>query len=393
MNPHILTPEVQRYLHEHEAVPPSDIAMQRSPFADVSSLELAQQLDARKRCRKKLPLWYKTPYIYYPEKVSIEQASSEATADYKAALIPPAQRVIDLTGGMGVDAFFFARTAKMVVHCETNQALSRIAQHNAAQLEATQMQFIATDGLTYLTSQADDAFDYLYVDPSRRLGQRKVFRLEDCEPDVVGVQDELLQKAEKNLIKCAPLLDISAAVERLRKVSEVHIVSVDNECKELLLVRSRTFDGIPRVVVAALQGGRTETLTFDITAEKTAVAELGDPERYLYEPDASLLKSGAFKWISQHYGIRKLGTHTHLYTSSQRIANFMGKMFCIDKVVQYADFKKSKLPVQASVTARNFPLKVEALRRRHRIRDGGDGHLFFCAGMGGRLLVIFTSKC
>lgn len=392
MNRHILTREVQRYLREHESATPAEIALQKSPFVGILSLELAQQLDTRQRCRKKLPLWYETPNIYYPEKVSVEQASSEATARYKAGLLPSGQQVIDLTGGMGVDAFFFSRTAKTVVHCETDETLSQIARYNATQLGATNMDFVWSDGLAYLKSPSA-TFDCLYVDPSRRVGQRKVFRLEDCEPDVVAAQDLLLQKAGKNIIKCAPLLDISAALERLRGVSEIHIVSVDNECKELLFVRTREFKDVPVMVVAALRGGDAETLKFDITAEKMAVAELGDPETYLFEPDAGLLKSGAFKFISQYYGIRKLHRHTHLYTSSQRIPSFIGKTFCVDKVVQYADFKKSKLPVQASISIRNFPLKVDALRRRHPIRDGGDIHLFFCTGSSGQLLVIFASKC
>jgi len=393
MNSHILTPEVQHYLREHEAAPPADVALRKSPFPAVSSLELAQQLDARQRCRKKLPHWYETPSIYYPEKISIEQASSESTASYKATLIQPGQRVADLTGGMGVDAFFFSRIARAVVHCETNKALSQIARYNASQLGATNIDFVVSDGMAYLTERPVDNFDCIYVDPSRRVAQRKVFRLEDCEPDVVAAQDGLLQKAKKNVIKCAPLLDISAALEQLREVSEIHIVSVDNECKELLFVRTRGFDGIPQLVVAALQTSSIGTLRLDITTEKSAVAELGDPEKYLYEPDAALLKSGAFKFISQHYGIRKLHPHTHLYTSSQRIADFIGKTYDVDKVLQYADFKKSKFPIQAAVSTRNFPLKVDALRQRHRIRDGGDEHLFFCTGKDGQLLVIFASKC
>jgi len=393
MNPYILTPEVQHYLREHQAAPPADVALRKSPFVTVSSMELAQQLDARQRCRKKLPHWYETPAIYYPEKVSIEQASSEATASYKMTLIPPGQRVIDVTGGMGVDAFFFARTAQAVIHCETNQELSQIARYNASQLGADNMEFIISDGLACLKEQPADSFDCIYVDPSRRVAQRKVFRLEDCEPDVVGAQDWLLQKGKKNIIKCAPLLDISAALERLREVSEIHIISVDNECKELLFVRTRGFDNVPQLVVVALQNGSVATLTFGIATEKTAVAELGDPEKYLYEPDAALLKSGAFKFISQHYGIRKLHTHTHLYTSSQRIPGFIGKIYCVGNVIQYADFKKSKSPMQATISARNFPLKVDALRQRHRIRDGGDEHLFFCTGKDGQLLVIFASKC
>ncbi|WP_353197559.1 hypothetical protein [Parapedobacter defluvii] len=392
MNPNILTPEVQHYLREREAAAPTEIALQKSPFPDVSAFELAQQLDSRQRCRKKLPRWYETPGIYYPEKRSVEQASSQVTADYKASLISPGTRVADLTGGMGVDSLFFAGRAEGVVHCETNGKLSQIARHNAFQLGVHNIDFRVTDGLAYLQSQAVDTFDCIYLDPSRRVGHRKVFRLEDCEPDVVEVQNWLLEKAKKNLIKCAPLLDISAALERLHGVSEIHIVSVDNECKELLFIRIRGYQDTPRMVVAAL-GGKTAKLAFDADAEKTAVARFGDPEEYLYEPDAAFLKAGAFKFISQHYGIHKLHTHTHLYTSTQRIPDFIGKTYRVRNVVQYADFKKSKDPVYATISTRNFPVNVNALHQRHKIHDSGDMHLFFCTGGKDRLLVIFASKC
>ena len=392
MNVHILTPEVQQYLREQEAASPTDVALRKSPFAGVSSRELAQQIDVRQRCRKKLPHWYETPGIYYPAKISVEQASSELTAAYKATLVSAEQRLIDLTGGMGVDALFFARKAQSVVHCETQAALSAIARHNAARLDVNNLTFEVTDGMAYLQEQSADAFDCVYIDPSRRVSQRKVFRLTDCEPDVVAAQEELLQCARKNIIKCAPLLDISAALEQLSGVREIHLVSVDNECKELLLVRDRDFDGVPQLVVAALRPDHMQTLRFDVTTERMATAELGDPETYLYEPDAALLKSGAFKFTAQHYGIRKLHTHTHLYTSAQRVSDFIGKVYRVDRVMPYAAFKKSKEPVVASVATRNFPLKVDALRQRHRIRDGGETHLFFCTGMDGQLLVIFTSK-
>lgn len=392
MNLHILTPEVQRYLREHEADSPADVALLKSPFAAVTSQELAQQLDARQRCQKKLPHWYDTPAIYYPEKISIEQASSEATANYKAGLISSGQRVLDATGGMGVDTFFFASIAKAVVHCETTETLSRVAQHNAAQLHADNIGFVVSDGMTYLQDQPIDTFDCVYIDPSRRVGERKVFRLEDCEPNVVASQGRVLQRAKKNIIKCAPLLDVTAALERLHEVCEIHIVSVERECKELLFVRSRGFEGVPVFIIAALKGTSKAILSFDVTREKTAIAQFGNPERYLYEPDAALLKSGAFKFIAEHYGVRKLHAHTHLYTSSQPVAGFIGKTYRVDKVVPYRDFKKTKLAIQAAVSTRNFPLKAEALRQRHGIRNGGDTHLFFCTGMDAQLLVIFASK-
>lgn len=393
MNTHILTPEVQDYLRKHETTTPTSIALQKSPFTDVSASELAQQLDGRQRCRKKLPLWHGTPSIYYPEKLSVEQASSQLTATYKKQFIPEQCRTIDLTGGFGVDAYYFSQRAERVVHCEKNESLSEIAQHNASALGATNMDFVATDGISYLQVQTDNAFDCIYIDPSRRVDKRKVFLLEDCEPNVMELQDWLLQKAPKVIIKSAPLLDIASALGALKQVSEVHIVSVDNECKELLFVLDRRYTGAPVIIAVALMDETIHTFSFHTEDEKSTTSDFGKPAQYLYEPDVALLKAGAFKLIGHRYGLKKLHQHTHLYTSAELNTDFIGRTFHIDSVLPYTDFKKDKVAVQANVSTRNFPLKAEELRKKHRIREGGDRYLFFCTGIGGALLVIFASKC
>ncbi|WP_257667807.1 class I SAM-dependent methyltransferase [Parapedobacter tibetensis] len=393
MNEQILAPEVQHYLQQHETAAPTSLALRKSPFLHVYPAELAQQLDGRQRCRKKLPLWYSTPNIYYPEKLSVEQASSQHTAAYKSSLIAEQSRIIDLTGGFGVDAYYFAQRAKTVAYCERNESLARIAQYNARILGADNIDFIAANGLMHLQSQADDTFDYSYIDPSRRIDKRKVFLLEDCEPNVVALQDWLLQKTKKSLIKSAPLLDISSALSVLKRVCEVHIISVDNECKELLFVLDREYMDAPQIIVAALKGGMAQRFQFYVDEEKSATTDFGHPEGYLYEPDAALLKSGAFKLIGQRYGLKKLHQHTHLYTSVEANPDFMGRTFRIDSMMLYSDFKKNKATTQANVSTRNFPLKSEELRKRHRIDEGGNRYLFFCTGMADTLLVIFTSKC
>ena len=394
MNRHILTPDVQHYLQAHELDMPAQLALRKSPFATVSASELAQQLDGRQRCRKKLPLWHDTPGIYYPEKLAVEQASSQATARYKALLLPTQGRVIDLTGGLGVDTLFFAQRAEAAVHCEKNEGLSQIARHNASVLGAGNIDFIASDGLSYLQRHPDDAFDVVYLDPSRRVEKRKVFRLEDCVPDVVNIQHWLLQKVRNVLIKSAPLLDITAALQVLKNVREVHVVSTANECKELLFMLDREWMDTPLIVAAALKKGDTaDRFAFTAAEEKAAVAELGHPADYLYEPDAALLKSGAFKLTGLRYGLKKLHPHTHLYTGPVRNGDFIGKVFRITGVMQYGDFKKTGTAVRGNVSTRNFPLKAEELRKRHRIGEGESNHLFFCTGMQDELLVIFASKC
>ncbi|MFB2119611.1 hypothetical protein [Parapedobacter sp. 2B3] len=393
MNRHILTPEVQRYLREHEQSDPATVALQKSPFPTVSPAELAQQLDSRQRCRKKLPIWYDTPGIYYPEKLSIEQASSQVTATHKAGIVPKGSRVIDLTGGFGVDSLFFAQRAAAVTHCETNAGLSEIAGHNASVLGVTNGTFMATDGLRHVQNVPEDTFDVAYIDPSRRVAQRKVFRLEDCVPDVVANQHELLRKVPQLIVKSAPLLDITAALQVLEHVSAVHIISTGNECKELLFVMDRAHSGEPQLVATALTADTVAWFAFMPAEEQTATPTFGAPAGYLHEPDAALLKSGAFKLISTRYGLHKLHRHTHLYTANEPDDDFMGKIFRITDVMSYGDFKKSKVRWQGNVSTRNFPLKAETLRKRHRISEDGSRQLFFCTGPNDELLVIFASKC
>ncbi len=393
MNKHILTVEVQDYLREHEHTNPINVALRKSPFLSVSASELAQQLDSRRRCQKKLPLWHDTPGIYYPEKVAVEQASSQLTASYKSNLVPKQSQIIDLTGGFGVDAHYFAQRAATVVHCEKNESLAQIARYNASVLGSDNIVFVQADGLSHLQNQPDGAFDCIYIDPSRRADSRKVFLLADCEPNVVELQGWLMQKAPKVIIKSAPLLDISSALGVLKNVSEVHVVSVGNECKELLFVLSLGYAGLPLITAAALKTDDCQVFSFHDVDEQSALPEFGQPEDYLYEPDAALLKAGAFKLVGQRYGLKKLHQHTHLYTSSAANPDFMGRRFRINDVMNYGDFKKNKTPLKANISTRNFPLKVEELRKKHRIQEGGDKYLFFCTGQANTLLVIFTSKC
>ena len=393
MNQYILTSEVQQYLSEHDHLSPAAVALGKSPFPTVSPAELAQQLDGRQRCQRKLPLWHQTPGIYYPEKLSVEQASSQSTATHKASFIATGTRVIDLTGGFGVDTFYFAQRATAVTHCEINGELSEIANHNAAMLGATNCSFVMGDGIDYLRSQPADTFDVAYIDPARRVERRKVFRLEDCVPDVVSLQQELLGRVQRIIIKSAPLLDISAALQALQNVSSVHIVSTGNECKELLFVVDRNFNDEPLLVATALTDTTSVSFSFTLTEEQDAHPTFAPPTGYLFEPDAALLKSGAFRLTAVRYGLQKLHCHTHLYTGNAQPTDFLGKTFRIEQVMGYGDFKKSKAPWQGNVSTRNFPLKAEELRKRHRIGEDKDRHLFFCTGPDDNLLVILASKC
>ena len=393
INHAIFRPEVQEYLQTQENTNAASIALRKSPFSDILPAELAQQVEGRQRIRKKLPEWYHTLGIYYPPRVNIEQASSALTAKYKGTLIPARSRIIDLTGGFGVDSFYLSQQAATLTYCEQNTALAAIVQHNFNTLQADNIRGEVTNGVSFLTAQPDGAFDSVYIDPSRRKNKKKVFLLSDCEPDIVAVQQLLLKKAQRVYIKAAPLLDISETLRLLQNVHEIYIISVENECKELLVVLQNSPCMEPTLIAAALdRGGSVQTFQFTPTEEREAVPAFALPEAYLYEPDAALLKAGAFKCIAQRFNLKKLHPHTHLYTSGHEARHFIGRVFRIMQVIPYATFKKDYDGIQANCNTRNFPLDVVKLQKKHHIRDGGDLFLFFCKGPASELLVIFTSK-
>lgn len=391
MNQAILTSEVQKFLRDHIHASPSAIALAKSPFPEISSSELADQLDGMKRAQKKLPRWFNTSNIYYPGLLALEQSSSSLTGRYKSELIRRGSSIIDITGGFGVDDYYFAQRAQLVVHCERNTSLSRIAEHNAKQLAIGNIQFFPGDGLAYLQS-TNETFDFIYLDPSRRVKQQKVFKLSDCEPDVIENLSFLQHKGRTIILKAAPLLDIQGAIQDLKEVKEVHVVSVRNECKELLFVLDSSKDNPTRFYCVALNEQHTAMLQFDAQQEKESHPIFENPKQYLYEPDAALLKAGCFKYTAIYFNLSKLHQHTHLYTSTNFETSFIGRCFEVLAVETYGEFKKNKKSLQGNVSTRNFPLKPEDLRKRHKIKDGGDLYLFFCTGLYEQLLVISAKK-
>jgi 16S rRNA G966 N2-methylase RsmD len=387
LNNLLLSGEVQAYISSKLNDDLSKILLGKSPFAGVSSKEIAEQVDSKKRAEKKLPTWYNSPGIYYPPKLSIEQSSSEITAKYKSTLIK-GNTVIDLTGGLGVDCHYFSKAAVAVTHCELNPELSAIAQHNSKLLKTQNIRHIAGNGLEYLTS-SDEKFDIIYIDPSRRVNAQKVFLLQDCEPDVVSNLDFLLSKADRIIIKTAPLLDIQSGIKELKQVSEIHVVSVKNECKELLWIIDKDFSSAePQIVCSALTEHSIQEYRFHLSDEKAfTIGDYSNPLSYIYEPDVSLLKAGCFKLITKDFPISKLHQHTHLYTSNN-LVDFNGRTFRLKQQWSYKMFSKLKPIKQANLICRNFPLNAVEVKKKHKLSDGGDEYLLFTTNMTGELVVL-----
>ncbi|PVH27115.1 THUMP-like domain-containing protein [Sphingobacterium corticibacter] len=392
MNNRLLQADVQNYILTHRQEQPSAIALKKSPFADVASSELAAQVDGWQRCVSKLPTWAFSDHIFYPPKLNLEQCSSEHTALIKQQIIRKGARVIDLTGGFGVDSCYMAQHAEQVIHCELNENLSTIVAHNAQALGVKNLTCIAGDGIEYLRQQAEDSFDYIYIDPSRRVSQSKVFLLEDCEPNIVSLQELFFAKSERIITKVSPLLDITQALRSLKHVTNVYVISLDNDCKELLFIQKRGFEGEPLISAIRLFKDQLQEFSFTLAEEKILRSEFRSPQKYLYEPDVSVVKAGAFKSVAKEFQLGKLHLHSHLYTSDQLLYDFPGKAFEIIASFPFGDLKRKKTFAKANITTRNFPLKVEEIRKKFKIQDGGQIHLFFTTDLEDTLTVLVCER-
>ena len=387
MNKYILNTGVQEFIINNLNADILSVVLKKSSFPQVSSQELAQQISSRKKCEKKLPNWFNTPGIYYPDTLAIEQSSSELTAAYKASLLK-GNSLADLTGGMGVDSYFFSKQISQVFYFEINASLSEITAHNFRKLGAENIEVSAQDGIEFLEGSTKQ-FDWIYLDPARRGEQKqRVFQLEDCKPDVIRHLSLLFERADKILLKTAPMLDIQRGINQLTHVSHIHVVSVRNEVKELLWVLDQKQVEEPDITTINITAGNDQVFSFRASMEKSASNHYADPQKYLYEPNAALLKAGAFKLVGQHHGVHKLNLHSHLYTS-EKLLDFPGRKFIVESVRPYS----RKLPFRkANITTRNFPVKADVLSKKHRIKPGGDDYLFFTRNHKEELLVIACKK-
>ena len=354
--------------HLHDDV--SELAL-KYRNAKVDMTLALRQIEARQLLQKKVPSWSDNEELLFPARLSIEQCSSEATARYKASLMHGVS-FADLTGGLGVDCYFISQNFQHSDYVEMNPELCELAKHNLAgpiiHNEA------AEDFL-----QSCDPLDCIFIDPARRdVHGRKVVCVADCNPNVVELQDLMLQKAQKVMIKLSPMLDISQALKELRHIKEIHVVAVENECKELLFILEPNYSGEPIITCVNLES-QQPSVTFTLEEERVATLQLAkEVEHYLYEPNAALMKGGCYRLLSQHFGVQKLHRNSHLYTSDLLIPDFPGRIFEVDDWAVYGKKAQALLDGvnKASIAVRNFPMTVAEIRKKLKIADGDQVYLF-----------------
>lgn len=378
----------------------NDLALQRNKYKHLSDAEwhwFLQQIEGRERTADKLPTFASIPDWWYPVRLSCEQCSSELTARYKASLLSPLalgegkeERFLDLTGGYGVDTYFLSEQFSHTDYVEQNEELCRIAAHNFALSQKSKVErqklSIAIHNTTaedfLLSSPCGEAgWGLIFLDPARRDSHgSKVFRIEDCTPNVVELLPTLLAHSKRLLIKLSPMLDLTQAVTCLSQVNwDIHIVAIKNEVKEVLL----------------LSGGTGQITTIDLAQKDQAFVFTREEEQhcgldirdgklanYLYEPNAAILKAGAYKLVAQRFGLHKLDVNTHLYTSLQFIENFPGRVW---RITEKQNLK------QANVLTRNYPLTPEQLKKKLHLRDGGTAFVIGCR-VAGKPTLLYAER-
>lgn len=336
------------------------------------------QIAGRKRIKHKLPSWYNCEDIIYPSTLALEQCSSETTAQYKASILS-GDSLVDLTGGFGVDISFISSKFKNAFYIEKQLSLVEIVKHNFDVLGLNNIEIQHTSAIDFLNKTP--WIECIYIDPARRSSSgNKVVLLEDCDPNLLQIQDLLLEKSKIVAVKLSPMLDIHAAMKALKNLKELHIISVENECKELLFLMERDYSGNSLIVCVNFYKEKQQTDTFNYTQEIEAHAPLSSElMQYIYEPNSSILKGGFYKSIALKYKVNKLHNNTHLYTSSELIKDFPGRVF---EVIDFSTMNKKELTSflkgidKAHLSIRNFPDSVDSLRKKIKVKEGGDMYLF-----------------
>ena len=383
------SPELLSLIQEHLHDDVQQLALQRNRFPQLSDTDfrfLIQQVEGRQRTKDKLPSFTQIEDWWYPVRLSCEQCSSEATARYKAALIAPLQPnvLIDLTAGYGVDTYFMAEHAQEAHYVERNPELCHIAQHNFSLARphirvhnTTAEEFLASSPLLLSPHRL------IYLDPARRSQSGgKVFRIEDCEPNVTEILPTLRKLTSHIMIKFSPMLDITAAMRALGHDWDTHIVAVNNEVKEVLILTGK--GSIYAVNICATH---TDSFVFNDEEEKKAqVSFASDIEQYIYEPNAAIIKAGAYRLIGERYGIKKLDTNTHLYTSDKLLPDFPGRKWQVQEVLTKHSTLNTKL--KYSILTRNYPLSPDQVRKKLKLQDGDDLYIVGARLQGKPVLVL-----
>lgn len=387
MNQNILTQEFQDYLKIIEQEDFKSIGLKKSLFDGISSAEIAQQLKGIQLAKHKLPTLYSTKNIYFPPSINLEQASSEAAANYKSSLVK-GKTLIDLTAGFGIDTMAFAKNFEKVYHIEQNPELSEIVQHNA-QILAPNLETYTGTFQSFFETNPESKFDVIYLDPARRNSSGRKFILEDLEPNILEWMPTFFEKSNKIIIKLSPLLDITSTLQQIDSISEIHIVALKNEVKDFLLIIDKNCSTKNPLIKAINLESNQPEFSFNFEDEYNSNANFGTVQQYIYEPNVAILKTGAFKLLSEKFNLHKLHQNTHLYTSNELLNEFPGKIYSVEKHINHP--KKEIIKSKANLLVKNYNQAIDIVKKKFKITDGGETTLIFTQSIYG-FHILKTSR-
>ena len=375
----------REFIEKFQQADVNSLALQAGKYPEVDMPFALDQIEGRQTALTKIPSYSKKNGILYPHHLSMEQCSSELTALYKAHVVEinssssERNTFTDLTAGFGVDFSFIAPLFKKATYVEQQEYLCELARNNFPLLNLSHAQILNANCLNYLEQM--NPVDWIFLDPARRDKHgSKVVSIADCEPNVEALEPLLLQKGEKILVKLSPMLDITLALHTLKHIHEVHVVAVNNECKELLFILKQGTISTDEIKISAINLPKNDQIfTSTPSEEEKAIVDYATRvEEYLYEPHTALIKAGAFKSLGARYGLKKLHPNSHLYTSSEWIKDFPGRIFSVQHTYGFSkkELKNLQEIKRANITVRNFPSSVAELRKRLKLSDGGEQYIF-----------------
>lgn len=398
------------FVNEHKLDDIQKLLLNAGKYPDIDVKLAVRLITAKKVIDKKMPVWQDKDGLFFPNKLSVEQSSSQSTAEYKKRFVKGDKRgvVLDITGGLGVDSFFLSQSVNHLFYFERNKDICDAAIHNFKYLNINNITISNIEiSKESISKQLLFPADLIYMDPSRRdNNQNRIFAITDYQPNILELKDDLFKLSDTILIKVSPMVDISATIEQISEVTEVHVLSVNNECKELLFLLGRDCNNsktdrknIKIFTTNFCKNNKTDIFNFNMGVESDTCTNFSGDElmTYLYEPNSSILKAGAFKSISTYFDIFKLHDSTHLYTNSLKISDFPGRRFVIKEQM---DFKRENIRnfrdvyPKANVSTRNFPLTPEELKKTLKISDGGELYVFGCTVFSGaKKILVCTKEC
>lgn len=354
-----------------------------------------QQINGRQKIKKKLPSFFTNFQLIIPPSLHLEQSSSEETAQFKASIFE-GLKIIDITGGLGIDSFAFAEN-NQVTYCEINENLAEITQHNARVLDIHKLKVFSSNGIEFL-QKSNERFDLVYLDPARRDEQNsKVIKFEDCTPNILAIKEDLFLKSDKILMKTSPMFDLKMGIKQLKNVTKIYVVALKNEVKEILWLLEKDAsveESLVSIVSVNLNKEVSQVFEGTFHQESTTSISYGKVDSFLYEPNLAIMKAGFFNLIAKKFNLKKLHQHSHLYTSDVLVENFPGRIFKVEKTLPYQpkQLKKILQKKKFNISTRNFPSLVRDLISKFQIIEGGEDFVFFTQQQNDEKIVIFTKK-